>query len=129
MQRVGDVSPAFTRASVKGEKGQRDISGVSIDPKVFFTILPADILFEVGASSESLKAKLELEGGSIVEAPIYSVIVSAHGRENVTLAAAYEGVSPVLGAKFLEDFGLKVDSETGLLKLTKHPGFAYNFES
>src|SRR6266851_3643370 len=129
MLQVGAVSVAFTRASVKGEKGQRDISGVSIDPKVFFTILPVDILFEVGASSESLKAKLELEGGSIVEAPIYSVIVSAHGRENVTLAATYEGAPPVLGAKFLEDFGLKVDSETGLLRPTNHLGFAYNFES
>ena len=129
MLQVGVVSAAFTRASVKGEKGQRDISGVSIDPKVFFTILPVDILFEVGASSESLKAKLELEGGSIVEAPIYSVIVSAHGRENATLAATYEGASSVLGAKFLEDFGLKVDSETSLLKPTRHQGFAYNFES
>ena len=129
MLQVGAVSAAFTRASVKGEKGQRDISGVSIDPTVFFTILPANILFEVGALSESLKAKLELEGGSIVEAPIYSIIVSAHGRENVTLAAAYEGASPILGAKFLEDFGLKVDSETGLLKPTRHLGFAYNFES
>src|SRR5713101_8969677 len=120
--------PASTRASVTGEKGQKDIYGVSINPTVFFTILPADILFEVGASSESLKAKLELEGGSIVEAPIYSVIVSAHGRENVTLAATYEGALPVLGAKFLEDFGLKVDSESGLVEPTRHPGFAYNFE-
>ena len=126
---VEATSAAFTRAPVKGENGQKDIFRVSIDPSVFFTILPAEILFEVGASSESLKARLELEGGSIVEAPIYSVIVSAHGRENVTLAATYEGAPPVLGAKFLEDFGLKVDSETGLLKLTNHPGFAYNLES
>ena len=126
---VGAVSAAFTRASVKGEKGQRDISGVPIDPTVFFTTLPAEILFEVGASSESLKARLELEGGSIVEATICSVIVSSHGRENVTLAATYEGAFPVLGAKFLEDFGFKVDSETGLLKPTRHSGFAYNFES
>jgi predicted aspartyl protease len=119
---------AFTKASVKGEKGQKDISRVSIDPSVFFTTLPAEILFEVGASSESLKAKLELEDGTIVETPIYSVVVSAHGRESVTLAATYEGAFPVLGAKFLEDFGLKVDSESGLLEPTRHPGFAYNFE-
>src|SRR6267143_3948490 len=110
------MSMASTRATVKGEKGQKDISGVSIDPTVFFAILPSEILFEVGASSASLMAKLEPEGGSIVEAPIYSIIVSAHGRENVTLATTYDGVLPVLGAKFLEDFGLKVDSETGLLK-------------
>ena len=123
------MSAAFTRASVKGENGQKDIFRVSIDPSVFFTTLPAEILFEVGASSESLKAKMELEDGRIVEALIYSVIVSTQGRENVTLAATYEGAPPVLGAKFLEDFGLKVDSETGLLKPTRHPGFAYNFES
>jgi predicted aspartyl protease len=122
------MSAAFTRASVKGEKGQKDISRVSIDPSVFFTTLPAEILFEVGASSESLKARLELEDGSIVETPIYSVIVSTHGRENVTLAAAYDGALPVLGAKFLEDFGLKVDLESGLLEPTRHQGFAYDFE-
>ena len=123
------MSAALTRASVRGEKGQRDISGVSIDPTIFFTILPAEILFEVGASSESLKARLELEGGGIVEAPLYSVIVSAHGRENITPAATYENACPVLGAKFLEDFGFKIDSETGSLMPTRHLGFAYNFES
>jgi predicted aspartyl protease len=122
------MSPASTRASVKGEKGQKDISGVSIDPTVFFAILPADLLFEVGACSEPMKAKLELEDGSIVETAIYSIIVSAHGRENVTLAATYEGALPVLGAKFLEDFGFKVDSESGLLEPSRHLGFAYNFE-
>jgi len=129
MLQVGAVSAAFTKASIKGEKGEKYFSGVSIDPSIFFTILPADILFEVGASSESLKAKLELEDGSISETAIYSVIVLAHGRENVTLAMTYEGALPVLGAKFLEDFGLKVDSETGLLEPSRHLGFAYNSES
>lgn len=77
---------------------------------------------------ESLKARLELEDGSFVEAPVYSLTVSTHGRENVTLATTYAGVLPVFGAKFLEDFGLKVDSESGMLEPTRHPGFAYNFE-
>jgi len=123
------MSAAFTVASIKGEKGRKDISRVLIDPSVFFTTLPAEILFEVGASSESLKARLELEDGSNVEAPIYSVIIAPHGRESVTLATTYAGALPILGAKFLEDFGLKVDSESGLLEPTRHPGFAYNFES
>ena len=122
------MSSAFTRALVKGKKGQRDISRISIDPSIFFTTLPAEVLFEVGASSEPLKASLELKDGSIVEAPIFSVIVSAHGRENVTLATTYERTLPVLGAKFLEDFGLKLDSESSLLEPTRHLGFAYNFE-
>jgi predicted aspartyl protease len=121
-------APAFTIASIKGEQGQRDIPRVLIDPSVYFTTLPAEVLFEVGASLESLKARLELEDGSVVEAPIYSVTISTHGRENVTLAATYEGAAPVLGAKFLEDFGLEVDSKSGLLEPTRHLGFAYDFE-
>jgi predicted aspartyl protease len=119
---------AFTIASIKGEQGQRDIPRVLIDPSVYFTTLPAEVLFEVGASLESLKARLELEDGSVVEAPIYSIVMSAQGRENVTLAATYEGALPVLGAKFLEDFGLGVDSKSGLLEPTRHLGFAYDFE-
>ena len=125
---VRAVSPAFTSASVKGEKGLKDISGISIDPSIFFTTLPAELLFEIGASAEPLNARLELKDGTIVEAPIFSVIVSARGRENVTLATTYEGALPALGAKFLEDFGLKVDSESGSLAPTRHVGFAYDFE-
>ena len=122
------MSPASTSASVKGEKGHKDISGISIDPSIFFTTLPAEVLFEIGASTEPLNARLELGDGTIAEAPIFSVIISAHGRENVTLATTYEGADSVLGAKFLEDFGLKVDSESSSLAPTRHTGFAYNFE-
>jgi predicted aspartyl protease len=122
------VSFAFTRASVKGEKYQKDIYRVSIDPSIFFTTLPPEILFEVGASLEALMVRLEMEDGSTVQAPIYSVIVSAQGRENPTLATTYQGALPVLGAKFLEDFGLKVDSESGSLAPTAYPGFAYRLK-
>ena len=105
-----------------------DISRISIDPSIFFTTLPAEVLFEVGAPSEPLKARLELKDGSIVEAPIFSVVVSTHGRESVTLATTYEGADSVLGAKFLEDFGLKVDLGSSSLAPSRHLGFAYNFE-
>ncbi len=99
-----------------------------IDPSAFFTILPSEVLFEVGASPEALRARLELEHGDSLEAQVYSVIVSAYGREDVTLAVTFEGARPVLGAKFLEDLGLKVDSDSGMLEPTKHRGFAYNNE-
>lgn len=125
----GAMSPAFTKVSVKGEKGQTDISMVLIDPSIFFTILPAEVLFRVGACSESLKAELELEDGSIVVAQIYSVILSTHGRETATLATTYESALPVLGAKFLQDFALKVDLESGSLAPSRYQGFAYSFES
>jgi predicted aspartyl protease len=122
------VSTAFTRALVKGEKGQRDIERIPIDTAAFFTILPSEVLFEIGAFHEDLKARLELDHGDSLEAQVYSVVVSTHGREDVTLAITFEGARPVLGAKFLEDLGLKIDSESGLLEPARHRGFAYNYE-
>jgi predicted aspartyl protease len=122
------VSDAFTRALFKGEKGQKDIERIPIDTAAFFTTLPSEVLFEIEASPEDLKARLELDEGDSLEAQVYSVVVSAYGREDVTLVVAFEGAQPVLGAKFLEDFGLKVDSGSGILEPAGHRGFAYNYE-
>jgi predicted aspartyl protease len=122
------VSVAFTRALVKGEKGQRDMQRIPIDTGTFFTILPSEILFEIGAYPEDLKARLELERGDSLEAQVYSVVVAAQGREDVTLAVTFESAQPVLGAKFLEDLGLKVNTDSGMLEPASHHGFAYNYE-
>jgi predicted aspartyl protease len=59
---------------------------------------------------------------------VYSVVVAAQGREDVTLAITLDGAEPVLGAKFLEDLGLNVDSESGRLEPARHHGFTYNRE-
>jgi len=101
---------------------------IPIDTGVFFTILPSEILFEIGAYPEELKARPELEGGDSLEARIYSVVVAVQGREQVTLALTFEGAQPVLGAKVLEDLGLNVDSDSGLLGPSRHHGFAFNYE-
>jgi predicted aspartyl protease len=122
------VSTAFTRVLVKGEKGQRDLQRIPIDTAAFFTILPSEVLFEVGAFREDLKTKLELDRGDTLEAQVYSLVVSARGREDVTLAITFKGAQPVLGAKFLEDLGLKVDSDSGTLEPATHQGFAYDTE-
>ena len=122
------MSIAFTRALVKGAKGQRDMQRIPIDTSAFFTILPFEVLFEIGACPESLKTRLELQQGDSLEAQVYSVVISAQGREDVTLAVAFEGAQPVLGAKFLEDLGLKVDSDSGALEPVRYQGFAYNYE-
>jgi predicted aspartyl protease len=125
---VQAVSTAFTRALVKGEKGQRDIERIQIDTSTFFTILPFEVLFEIGAYRECLKTRLELQQGDPLEAEVYSVVISAQGREDVTLAITFEGAQPVLGAKFLEDLGLKVDSDSGALEPAKYRGCAYNYQ-
>ncbi len=123
------MSIPFTRALVKGEKGQREMQSIPIDTSAFFTILPSEVLFEIGASAEDLKARLELEHGTPLTVQVYSVVISACGREDVTLAVTFDNAQPVLGAKFLEDLGLNVDSDSGSLEPSRHRGFAYNNES
>jgi len=122
------VSTAFTTVLVKGEKGQRDMERIQIDTSTFFTILPREVLFAIGAYPEGLKTRLELQQGDSLEAQVYSVVISAQGREDVTLAITFEGAQPILGAKFLEDLGLKVDSDLGALEPARYRGFAYNYE-
>ncbi len=51
------VFTAFTRALVKGEKGQRDMERIQIDTATFFTVLPSEVLFEIRAYLEGLKNK------------------------------------------------------------------------
>jgi len=115
-------------ATFKGEKGQRDIQRIRIDTATFFTILSSEVLFEIGAFPKDLRARLDLDHRDSLEAQVYSVVVSAHDREEVTLAVTFEGAHRVLGAKFLEDLGLKVDSDSGILEPARHRGFAYSYE-
>jgi predicted aspartyl protease len=122
------VSTAFTEVLVKGEKGQRDMQRIPIDTTAFFTILPSEVLFGVGAYPEGLIVRIQREHEGSFESQVYSVTTSANGREDVTLAVGFEGAQPVLGSKFLEDLGLKVDSGSGTLEPVRHQGFAYNYE-
>ena len=115
-------------ALFKGEKGHRDMQRIPIDTGAFFTILPSEVLFEIGAYPEDLKVKLELERGDSLEARVYSVVVAAQGREDITLPVTFEGARSVLGAKFLEDLGLKVDSDSCALEPARYRGFAFNYE-
>src|SRR5947199_9993220 len=97
---------------------------IPIDTGAFFTILPSEILFELGAYPEDLQARLELERGDSLEAQVYSVVVAAQGREDVTLAVTFQGAEPVLGAMLLEGLGLNVDSGSGLLEPSRPHGSA-----
>src|SRR3989442_13846494 len=108
---VQAVSTAFTRALVKGEKGQKDMQRIPIDTGAFFTILPSEVLFEIGAYPWDLKVRLELDREDSLEARVYSFVVAAQGREDVTLAVPSEGAQQVLAANFLKVFALPAVSE------------------
>jgi predicted aspartyl protease len=70
-----------------------------------------------------------MEDGSSVEAQVFSVVLSAEGREDPTLAITFDDAQPVLGAKFLEDLGLRLNAESDELETSRHRGFAFSEES
>ena len=118
----------FAKLLIKGKKSQIWIHDLRIDPEAFFTTLPSEILFDVGALPESLKVRLQFDHDSCVESEVYSLVVMAHGREDVSRTVNFDGARPVLGAKFLEGLGLRVDSESGTLKPLRHRGFDLYYE-
>jgi predicted aspartyl protease len=102
---------------IRGEKSQVSFEGLQIDPEAFFTILPMEILLIIGAPSTSLRVAIDLEDGRSFESSVYSVGFRVRGRTGASLAVAFESARPVLGCKFLEDLGLRVNPKSGLLEL------------
>ncbi len=61
------LTQVYVKALVKGPKGSREVPELLVDTGLTFTVLPVDILREVGASLQPVK-KLELGEGRYVEA-------------------------------------------------------------
>lgn len=121
------LSHVYTKAVVKGVKGTREIRELLVDTGATFTVLPPDILRDVGASLQLIKKRLELGDGRFIEADVYSVVLSVQDREDVTFAATFKDAKPVLGVRSLEDLGFKVDPVSGALEPTRPAGVAYYY--
>ncbi len=121
------VSHVYTKAVVKGAKGKREIPELLVDTGATFTVLPPDILRDVGASLQLVKKRLELGDGRFIEADVYSVVLSVQDREDVTFAVTFKDAKPVLGVRSLEDLGFKVDPISGTLEPTRPPGVAFYY--
>ncbi|MBS7626602.1 aspartyl protease family protein [Candidatus Bathyarchaeota archaeon] len=112
-----------------GTKTHRVIDKLLVDTGATFTVLPRDLLEEIGAVKVPTKTKLELGDGRRVEAEVYAVVLAVGDREGATLAVTFMDAKPVLGIRSLEDLGLKVDPVSGSLEATRPPGVAYYYSS
>jgi predicted aspartyl protease len=117
---VHHESPA---ALIRGEKGQVFFERLQIDPKAFFTTLPVETVLRIGASSIPLRVAIDLEDGRSVQSSVYSVGFSVRGQIGTSVAVAFDGARPVLGSKFLEDLGLRIDPKSGLLEPSRDSQF------
>ncbi len=124
---VSVLSHVYTKAVVKGAKGKQEIPELLVDTGATFTVLPPDVLRNVGAYLQPVKKRLELGDGRFIEADVYSVILSVQDREDVTFAVTVKNAKPVLGVRSLEDLGFKVDPISGALEPTRPAGVAYYY--
>jgi len=121
------LTHVYAKARLIGTKKHRAIDHLLVDTGATFTVLPRDLLEEVGALKVPTRTKLELGDGRSVEAEVYAVVLMIEDREGATLAVTFEGAKPVLGVRSLEDLGLRVDPVSGLLEPTRPPGVAYYY--
>jgi len=123
------LTHVYARVRLVGTKTHRAIDNLLVDTGATFTVLPRDLLEEVGAVRVPTKTKLELGDGRSVEAEVYAIVLAIEDREGATLAVTFTDARPVLGVRSLEDLGLKVDPVSGSLEATRPPGVAYYYSS
>ena len=121
------MAHVYTKALVKGTKGQVEVGELLVDTGATFTVLPVELLREVGAYLMPTKTRLELGDGRAVESDVYAVVLAIQDREGATLAVTFRDAKPVLGVRTLEDLGFKVDPVSGSLEPTRPAGVAYYY--
>jgi predicted aspartyl protease len=123
------LAHVYAKARVIGTKTHHVLDNLLVDTGATFTVLPSDLLEEVGALRVPTKTKLELGDGRSVEAEVYAIVLAIEDREGATLAVTFAGAKPVLGVRSLEDLGLKVDPVSGSLEAARPPGIAYYYST
>jgi len=118
----------YVKAAIKGEKSEEELE-ILVDTGASYTVLPSELMEEVGAIKTPYTLDLELGDGRTIEASVYTVSIKVGDREGPAIIAAFKDARRVLGVQTLEALGLKVDPSTGKLEPTRPKGLAYFYSS
>ncbi|MBM3333369.1 hypothetical protein FJY63_01790 [Candidatus Sumerlaeota bacterium] len=116
-----------TDIAVKGSKATALLKNVLIDTGATYTVLPENVLEQVGAWGPMGGSEVALGDGRKVQAKGYGVRIKIGEVEGPSISMAFEGAETVIGVETLESLGLKVDPTTGRLEATRPAGVAYFF--
>ena len=125
MRVKGKMGYVLSNMTIKGEKGERALTDILVDSGATYTVLPPQVMEQVGAVKSSLTTDVELGDGRKVKAAIYYASASIDGREGPAIILSFEGAKQVIGVQTLEALGLKLDPTTGKLEATRPKGVAY----
>jgi len=114
-----------TDVTVRGSKAAIELKNVLIDTGATYTVLPAEVLEEVGAARIPAEVEVELGNGQKVKAQAYGVAITIKEVEAPSIGVTFEGAQTVIGVETLESIGLKLDPTTDRLEFTRPKGIAY----
>jgi len=112
---------------VRGTKATAQLNNVLIDTGATYTVLPENVLEQVGAWGPMRDIEVALGDGRKVRAKLYSVLIKIEDVEAASISIAFEGAQTVIGVETLESAGVKLDPTTGKLEFTRPKGMAYFF--
>ena len=118
-----------TDMTVRGSKAAVELKNVLIDTGATYTVLPEEILEEVGAWGPMPEVEVTLGNGETVKAKAYGVAITIEEVEAPSISITFEGAQTVIGVETLESIGLKLDPTTGRLEFTRPKGMAYFYSS
>ena len=114
-----------TDITIRGSKTESLLKEVLIDTGATYTVLPENILEEVGAWGPLAEVEVELGDGQRVKAKAYGVAIKIKDVEAPSISVTFKGAKTVIGVETLESIGLKLDPATGSLEFTRPKGTAY----
>lgn len=109
----------YTDVTVRGSKAAVELKKVLIDTGATFTVLPEEILEEVGAGRIPTEIEVELGNGVKVKAKAYGVAIKIEDVEAPAVSITFAGAQTVIGVETLESIGLRLDPTTGRLEFTR----------
>jgi len=118
----------FTDIIVRGNKKEVKLKKVLIDTGATYTVLPKEVLEEIGAWGPLSESWVELGNDKKVKAKAYAVKIKMKGVSAPAISITFKDCKPVIGVETLESIGLKLDPTTGRLEPTRPKGMAYFYK-
>ena len=115
----------YTDIMVRGSRTEVELKEVLIDTGATYTVLPEDVLEDIGAARLPTEVEVELGVGKTVKAKAYGIAIKIEDAEAPSISLTFRGAQTVIGVETLESIGVKLDLTTGSLELTRPKGLAY----
>ena len=106
----------LVRVTIRGTKGEKTLEEVVVDTGATYTVIPTEIVEQVGAVETPWTVKLLLGDEREVIAKIYVAEMELNDRKGPMRIASFEKAVPAIGVDTLETSGLKVNPLTGKLE-------------